>query len=94
MPRPDLAELGIAYRRIPVLTIGRDVYLDTRLILRKLEEKFPDGRLGASKPEEVFTQKLIEKWTVEGPVFAMFSGLVPVEAVKDPKFIEDRYVSA
>jgi hypothetical protein len=37
LPRPDLARLGIAYRRIPVLAVGRDVYLDTRLILRKFE---------------------------------------------------------
>ncbi|KAK2069640.1 hypothetical protein P8C59_004197 [Phyllachora maydis] len=37
LPRPDLARLGIKYRRIPILTIGRDVYLDTRLIIQKLE---------------------------------------------------------
>jgi glutathione S-transferase len=93
MPRPDLAELGVAYRRIPVLSIGRDVYLDMRLIIRKLEEMFPDGKLGASEPEEMFVEKLIEKWTVESPVFWAATGLVPAEAVKDPKFAEDRYVS-
>ncbi|KAF2648781.1 hypothetical protein K491DRAFT_231051 [Lophiostoma macrostomum CBS 122681] len=90
MPRPDLAELGIAYRRIPILSIGRDVYLDTRLIIQKLEERFPDGKLGASDPKEVFIQKLLEKWTVEGPVFAAATGLVPTEAVNDPKVTEDR----
>ena len=37
MPRPALALLGLKYRRIPILAIGRDVYLDTRLILPKLE---------------------------------------------------------
>ncbi|KAI8625752.1 glutathione S-transferase [Xylariaceae sp. FL1651] len=41
MPRPDVALLGISYRRIPILSIGRDVYLDTRLILQKLEALFP-----------------------------------------------------
>ncbi len=41
MPRPDIARLGIRHRRIPVMSIGRDVYLDTRLQLQKLESAFP-----------------------------------------------------
>lgn len=32
------------YRRIPVLSIGRDVYNDTRIIIAKLEELFPEYR--------------------------------------------------
>ena len=92
MPRPDLAELGIAYRRIPILSIGRDVYLDSRLILRRLEEKFPDGKLGASDPQDIFIEKLIERWMVEGPVFWAATGMVPDEGVKDPRMAEDRYV--
>lgn len=38
MPRPDAARLGIGYRRIPILAISRDIYLDTRLQLQKLEK--------------------------------------------------------
>lgn len=41
MPRPDLTALGVGYRRIPVVAIGRDIYHDTRLVLRKLEVLFP-----------------------------------------------------
>ncbi|GAP84574.2 putative glutathione s-transferase [Rosellinia necatrix] len=41
MPRPDLELLGVSYRRIPVLSIGRDVYADSRLILEKLEALYP-----------------------------------------------------
>jgi hypothetical protein len=37
LPRPDLARLGINYRRIPLLAIGCDVYLDSRLIIYALE---------------------------------------------------------
>jgi len=69
MPRPDLAALGIHYRRIPLLSIGRDIYLDTRLILRKLEGRFPEGKLGSDKPEDLFVEKLLERYNVEGLVF-------------------------
>jgi hypothetical protein len=92
MPRPDLALLPVYYRRIPVLAIGRDIYLDTRLILRVLES-LPDVsslRLGASKGQDKFVEKLLEKYTIEGPVFTMAGGLVPVDVAQDPTFKKDR----
>jgi glutathione S-transferase len=43
-PRPELLDrLGIRYRRIPVLAIGRDVYIDTSLIANALEKRFPES---------------------------------------------------
>lgn len=36
MPRPQLAALGITYRRTPLLSIGSDMYIDTALIISKL----------------------------------------------------------
>jgi hypothetical protein len=92
MPRPDLALLGVHYRRIPILAIGRDIYLDTRLILRKLEDLsgVQSAKLGATKPQDQFVEKLIEKYIIEGPVFSMAGGLVPVEVAQDPKFKNDR----
>lgn len=42
LPRPELSEtMGITYRRIPVLAIGRDVYADTSLIASTLERRYP-----------------------------------------------------
>ncbi|KAI0722226.1 hypothetical protein C8T65DRAFT_600032 [Cerioporus squamosus] len=42
LPRPDLADrLGVKYRLIPVLAIGRDVYCDSSLIASVLERRFP-----------------------------------------------------
>ncbi|KAL1723372.1 hypothetical protein EV715DRAFT_190629 [Schizophyllum commune] len=42
LPRPELSELlGLGYRRIPVLAIGRDLYCDTSLIASVLERRFP-----------------------------------------------------
>ncbi|KAF2179380.1 hypothetical protein K469DRAFT_694078 [Zopfia rhizophila CBS 207.26] len=92
LPRPDLSALGVNYRRIPVLSIGRDFYLDTRLILRKLEARFPDGKLGSDKGDEKALQRLLEGWIVEGPVFMRAAGLIPTSlgVMKDPKFRNDR----
>jgi glutathione S-transferase len=33
--------MGITYRRIPILAIGRDVYADTSLIASTLERRYP-----------------------------------------------------
>lgn len=94
MPRPDVAKLGIKYRRIPLLSIGRDVYLDTRLILQKLES-FPadDPRLGAAEnTEQRAIERLLEVLSVDGGVFAWAASLLPRELpiFKDPQFLKDR----
>jgi hypothetical protein len=42
LPRPELSEtMGITYRRIPILAIGRDFYIDTSLIASTLERRYP-----------------------------------------------------
>ena len=92
MPRPDVSALGIKYRRIPLMSIGRDVYCDSRLILRKLEEHFPNSQLGASSAEEKAIEKLFEIWTLEAGLFPRASQLIPADMplLKDPKFAKDR----
>lgn len=45
MPKPDLTCLTGGYRGTPVLQIGADIYCDTRLILRVLEERHPEPAL-------------------------------------------------
>lgn len=45
MPKPDLVALTGGYRRAPVMQIGADIYCDTQLILRKLEELYPEPTL-------------------------------------------------
>lgn len=43
-PRPMLSdELGITYRRIPVLALDGELYIDTSAIARKLDETFGAG---------------------------------------------------
>ncbi|WP_150304179.1 glutathione S-transferase family protein [Pseudomonas saliphila] len=54
MPKPDLTALTGGYRRTPVLQIGADIYCDTALIARRLEQEkvmpalFPEGREAAA----------------------------------------------
>ena len=92
LPREDINALGVKYRRIPIMSIGRDVYCDTRLILQKLEEKFPDGALGASKADQKALEKLLENWTIDGGIFSSVAQTIPPEMalLKDPKFTKDR----
>lgn len=96
MPRPDIAALGVEYRRIPIMAIGRDIYHDTRLILRKLEQLFPGSdahpAISASDPEQRGIEKLLELWIIDGGVFARGSQLLPTSLplMKDVKFTKDR----
>ncbi|KAG0634917.1 hypothetical protein HOY80DRAFT_894041, partial [Tuber brumale] len=86
MPRPDLASLGIKYRRIPLLSIGNEVFCDTSLIVRVLEEKFPRGRLGESG-------EAWEEWEAwSDQVFPYAAALIPsnLPLMKDDKFVKDR----
>ena len=92
LPREDLNALGVKYRRIPIMSIGRDIYCDTRLILRRLEERFPAGALGASQPDQQALERLLEIWTIDGGIFVRASQALPAEMplLSDPKFVTDR----
>ncbi|PWW74156.1 hypothetical protein C7212DRAFT_330914 [Tuber magnatum] len=86
MPRPDLASLGIKYRRIPLLSIGNEVLCDTSLIIRVLEEKFPEGRLG----ERGGMWEEWEGWSDR--MFPYAAALIPsnLPSMKDERFVKDR----
>jgi glutathione S-transferase len=92
LPRPDLEALNVNYRRIPILSIGRDVYCDTRLILRKLEQQFPDGAIGATNPDQRAIERLLERWTVDAGIFSRAVALIPTNmpSMNDPAFRKDR----
>jgi len=92
MPRPELELIPVHYRRIPILAIGRDIYLDTRLQLRALEALpgVTTPRLGATNPSDLFVEKLLEKLINEGPVFAAAAGMVPMEIAQNEQFNKDR----
>jgi len=96
MPRPDLAAIGVEYRRIPVMAIGRDIYLDTRLIIEKLETLFPSSTehpsISATTNDQKALERLLSLWTIDAGIFVRASQLIPTSAplLKDAKFTKDR----
>lgn len=88
--------MGIQYRRIPVLAIGRDVYHDTRLIIDKLNALFPPSAehpgLAASTPEHKALATLFSAWVTDGGIFNRAVQLIPTNLpiFKDPRFAKDR----
>ncbi|KAI0466739.1 glutathione S-transferase [Xylaria cf. heliscus] len=99
MPRPDLNLLGVTYRRIPVLSIGRDVYLDTRLILQKLEALYPasaahpgisSGSEGVNPGHAAALTQLISARTIDGLLFKNFVQSLPAGTFSDPALLRDR----
>ena len=48
LPRKNLEELGITYRRIPILAVGKDVYCDSSLITEVVLNKLAKGKLATS----------------------------------------------
>ncbi|KAL2071652.1 hypothetical protein VTL71DRAFT_12887 [Oculimacula yallundae] len=94
LPRPSLKALGTSYRRIPILSIGKDIYNDTRLILQKLNEFYPSSERYPGISSEGLgggVEKLLEFWTVNG-LFARAAALIPKDLPlsKDEKFRKDR----
>ena len=97
MPRPLLKDnFGLTYRKIPVLTIGRELYCDTSLIVEALEHFFPasegyqslypsaaDGR--SYRP---MTRGFASYWT-DRPLFRATTGLIPA-SVWRTSFGKDR----
>ncbi|KAF8524405.1 hypothetical protein BU17DRAFT_63388 [Hysterangium stoloniferum] len=60
-PRPELLNLGLSYRRVPVLALGRDLYIDTALILDVLETKFPEPTMFPPRKGSGTTDKGLQK---------------------------------
>ncbi|KAL7919774.1 hypothetical protein ACQKWADRAFT_300396 [Trichoderma austrokoningii] len=95
MPRPDLSRLGVKYRRIPVLTIGRDVYLDTRHILTKLGELEPGKGAClsvATTPEQKALQRLFQAFMIDSGLSRCIVQLVlhQTRGMMPPEFVKDR----
>ena len=95
LPRPDLARLGVHYRRIPVLAIGKDIYLDTRLQLSRLESLFPSiPQLSgaAANPNGELIEALLQKYVNDTGIFMRAAQLIPTNspAIKSPAFLKDR----
>ena len=98
MPKPDLTALTGGYRKTPVLQIGADIYCDTALIARRLEQEkalpafFPEGQemiaaSFAAWADSVVFQHAVSLVFQPESVAVRFASLPP-EAIK--AFIADR----
>lgn len=56
LPRPIMKDLGITYRRIPVNSIGKDVYCDNRIFLEAVQSIFPDRALPRTPADAAYEQ--------------------------------------
>jgi len=80
LPRPTLEKLGITYRRIPIAAIGKDVYVDSALIIDVLQKNFLKVHTGPFDAAfEAFGNS----------VFTSALAVVPSQALT-PEFIKDR----
>ncbi len=89
MPKPKLTPLTGGYRRIPVLQIGADVWCDTGIIVRKIDEMFPKPSL--YPPELDAAARTFNMWADR----RLFWSTTPVifeklGATIGKEFIEDR----
>lgn len=98
MPKPDLTALTGGYRKTPILQIGADIYCDTALIARRLEQEkalpalFPEGQemivaAFAAWVDSVVFQHAVSLVFQPESVAVRFASLPP-EAIK--AFLADR----
>jgi glutathione S-transferase len=77
------------------LAIGRDVYADTRIILRALDARFPSAP-GSSSPRPLngdpLLAELFSQLSFEGGLFGATVALLPLDGpiFKDAAFVRDR----
>lgn len=76
------------------MTIGRDVLLDTRLMIAKLEELFPASSQhpGLSSPQTKGLAQLLARLSMDVSMFRAAVAMIPSDfpLLKDPKFQRDR----
>lgn len=76
------------------MAIGRDMYVDTRMILQRLEELFPASaeHPGLSSKETAGVAALLNKFVADASVFSYAAAIMPLEApaLKSSKFMKDR----
>ncbi|KAK4542516.1 hypothetical protein LTR36_006769 [Oleoguttula mirabilis] len=76
------------------MAVGRDVYVDTRMILRRLEELFPpsEAHPALSSMETAGLAALLNKFTIDASVFTRAVQMMPshLPSMNDESFVKDR----
>jgi glutathione S-transferase len=87
MPKPDLIPLTGAYRKIPVMQIGADVYCDSQCIIRELEKRHPTPSVYAGGEAthlafSFWSDRVLFQAAV-GVIFGQMADQVPKEFIDD-----------
>jgi len=88
MPKPKLVPLTGGYRRIPVLQIGADVWSDTAIIIRKIDELYPEptiypnGLIAAAETMNQWADRRMF-WSTTPVIFEKLAAVVPKEFMED-----------
>nr|POE78079.1 hypothetical protein CFP56_09720 [Quercus suber] len=82
LPRKELEALGITYRRIPLLAIGKDIYADSRLIIDTILSTLGKGNVVTSPADKAF-----QDWGQS--TFEEILEVVPTSFLS-PEFVKDR----
>jgi glutathione S-transferase len=88
LPKADHFELTGGYRRVPVLQIGADIYCDTHLITRVLDQRFPLPPLSPAGLEMV--DLAVSRWAETSFMMVILTyfgigGIFPDDFVEDRK---------
>ena len=88
MPKPRLVPLTGGYRRIPVLQIGADVWSDTAIIIRKIDELCPEPTIypnGLTAAAETMNQWADRRlfWSTTPVIFEKLAAVIPREFMED-----------
>jgi glutathione S-transferase len=87
MPKPDVTALTGGYRLTPVLQVGADIYCDTKVIARRLEEErptptlYPDGFPAIGRALSLWGESIFLSLVTIG----LASGAFPRDFVEDRK---------
>ena len=81
-PRPALTDMGITYRRIPVNSIGKDVYCDNRVFLDAVQSIFADKALPTCPADHAYEALGYRSFWISLP-------LIPVSMIT-PEVAKDR----
>ncbi|KAF7587432.1 hypothetical protein BBP40_007228 [Aspergillus hancockii] len=91
MPRPDLASIGVGYRRIPLIAIDRDIFCDTPLILDEMEARTKgQGRAIPKVAAGDSHERFLRQWSAES-VFTAVASILPSDLpMLTNEFLRDR----
>lgn len=87
LPKADHFELTGGYRRVPVLQIGADIYCDTHLITRVLDQLQPTPPL--SPPGLEMVDLAVSRWA-ETSFMMVILAYFGIGGVFEEDFVEDR----